>query len=86
MFKHILIHNDKSTHISLISMYFHIHNNNTKHIFHLYVGILIYMMIIQFYSTISTFINIYMVITERIITKYINIHGNISIFIISFHM
>ena len=65
MLKHILIHNDKSTHILLISMYFQI---------------------IQFYSTISAFINIYMVITEWIISKYINIHSDISIFIISFHM
>ena len=67
-------------------MYFHVHDDNTIHIFHLYAGIFTYTMIIQFYSTISAFRNIYMVITEQIITKYINIHGNISIFIISFHM
>ena len=53
MFEHILIHDDKSAHISLIGMYFHIHNGNTIHIFHLYVGIFIYTMIIQFYRTIS---------------------------------
>ena len=86
MFKHILIHNDKSTHISLIGMYFHIHDDNTIHNFCLYVGIFIYTMIIQFYSTISAFINIYMAITEWTIAKYINIHDDISIFIISFHM
>ena len=86
MFEHILIHDDKSTHFSLIGMYIHIHDNNATHIFHLYAGIFTYTMIIQFYSTISAFINIYMVITQWIITKYINIHGDISIFIISFHM
>ena len=69
MFEHILIHDDKSTQISLISVYFHIHDNNTIHIFHLYVGIFLYMMTIQFYSTISAFINIYMAITEWIIAK-----------------
>ena len=34
MSKHILIQNDKSTHISLMSMYFHMHNDNTIHMFH----------------------------------------------------
>ena len=64
MFEHILIHDDKSTHISVISLYFHIHNDNTIHIFHLYAGIFTDMTIIQFYSTISAFINIHMAITE----------------------
>ena len=79
MFEHIPIDDDKSTHISFISVY-------TMHIFCLHAGIFIYMMIVQFDSTISSFINIYMAITELIIAKYINIHGNISVFIISFHM
>ena len=30
MFKHILTHDNKGTHISLIGMYFHMHNNNTR--------------------------------------------------------
>ena len=68
MFEHILIHSDKSTHISLIGMYYHIHNDNT---------VLQYN--ICFYKHIHA-------ITEWIIAKYINIHGDISIFIISFHM
>ena len=80
------IHNNKSTHISLIRVYFHTQDNNTIHIFCLYVGIFIYAMIIQFYSTISSFINIYMAITEWIIAKYINTYSDISIFFISFRM
>ena len=27
--QHIVIHNDKSTHISFMCVYFHIHNDNT---------------------------------------------------------
>ena len=27
--QHIVIHDDKSTHISFVCMYFHIHNDNT---------------------------------------------------------
>ena len=86
MFEHILIHDDKSTHILVIDVYFHTHKDNTTHIFPLYVCIFRHTMIIQFYITISAFINISMVITEWIITKYINKHGDISIFIISLHM
>ena len=42
MFEHILVHDDKSTHISLIGMYFHIHNDNTIHIFHVYMQVFSY--------------------------------------------
>ena len=48
MSEHNLIHDDKSTHISLMSVDFHTHDDNTIHMFHRYACIFTYMTIIQY--------------------------------------